>query len=150
MVDDATGQFFFLEMNTRLQVEHPVTEQINPGLDIVELMILQGIAKHDKLPNTILTHPAFDQRLYAIASQEKGKHAIEVRVYCENPAAQFKPCPGVLQRVEIPGYEWLRVESWVSASFAWTKIEMQFHLTNWNRWRRERRSRRTLTPWPAS
>ncbi|KAH9896131.1 urea carboxylase [Cubamyces lactineus] len=113
LVDDATGQFFFLEMNTRLQVEHPVTEQINPGLDIVELMILQGITKHDKLPNTILAHPAFDQRLYAIASQEKGKHAIEVRVYCENPAAQFKPCPGVLQRVELPRHEWLRVESWV-------------------------------------
>ncbi|KAI0323769.1 urea carboxylase [Cubamyces sp. BRFM 1775] len=113
LVDDATGQFFFLEMNTRLQVEHPVTEQINPGLDIVELMIVQGIMKHDRLRNTILAHPAFDQRLYAAAAQEKGKHAIEVRVYCENPAAQFKPCPGVLQRVEIPWREWLRVESWV-------------------------------------
>ncbi|KAI8976308.1 urea carboxylase [Trametes punicea] len=110
LVDDATGEFFFLEMNTRLQVEHPVTEQINPGLDIVELMILQGIAKRN---GGVLNHPAFDQRLYAISREERKSHAIEVRVYCENPAAQFKPCPGVLQRVDIPEHDWLRVETWV-------------------------------------
>ncbi|KAI0357270.1 urea carboxylase [Trametes cingulata] len=113
LVDDASGEFFFLEMNTRLQVEHPVTEQINPGLDIVELMILQGITKRDKLNGGVLTHPAFDQRRYAVPPQERKSHAIEVRVYCENPAAQFKPCPGVLQQVEIPEHEWLRVETWV-------------------------------------
>ncbi|KAI0759541.1 urea carboxylase [Trametes elegans] len=113
LVDDATGEFFFLEMNTRLQVEHPVTEQINPGLDIVELMILQGISKHDKSEVGISSHPSFDQRHYAIAPHERQSHALEVRVYCENPAAQFKPCPGVLQLVDIPEHDWLRVESWV-------------------------------------
>ncbi|KAI0368220.1 urea carboxylase [Pilatotrama ljubarskyi] len=113
LVDDASGEFFFLEMNTRLQVEHPVTEQINPGLDIVELMILQGITKHDKLNGGVLSHPAFDQRRYAVPPKERKSHAIEVRVYCENPAAQFKPCPGVLQQVDIPEHEWLRVETWV-------------------------------------
>ncbi|KAI0631868.1 urea carboxylase [Trametes polyzona] len=113
LVDDATGEFFFLEMNTRLQVEHPVTEQINPGLDIVELMILQGVAKHDNLNGGVLSHPAFDQRLYTASPQERNRHALEVRVYCENPAAQFKPCPGILQQVEIPQYDWLRVETWV-------------------------------------
>ncbi|KAI0641597.1 urea carboxylase [Trametes meyenii] len=113
LVDDATGEFFFLEMNTRLQVEHPVTEQINPGLDLVELMILQGVTKCDYLNDGVLSHPAFDQRLYSVSPREKECHAIEVRVYCENPAAQFKPSPGVLQKVEIPEHEWLRVESWV-------------------------------------
>ncbi|KAI0667169.1 urea carboxylase [Trametes maxima] len=113
LVDDATGEFYFLEMNTRLQVEHPVTEQINPGLDLVELMILQGVTKRDHINDGVLSHPAFDQRLYCVSPREIVSHAIEVRVYCENPAAQFKPSPGVLQKVEIPEYEWLRVDSWV-------------------------------------
>ncbi|KAI0820844.1 urea carboxylase [Trametes gibbosa] len=114
LVDDATGEFFFLEMNTRLQVEHPVTEQINPGLDIVELMILQGVMKHDcPRASTVLHHPALDQRIYDTPPGGRRHHAIEVRVYCENPAAQFKPCPGVLQQVEFPKYDWLRVETWV-------------------------------------
>lgn len=101
-------------MNTRLQVEHPVTEQINPGLDIVELMILQGITKHDNPGGSVLAHPMCKQCLYSGVPEEGKRHAIEVRVYCENPAAQFKPSPGVLQQVEIPDHEWLRVESWVS------------------------------------
>ncbi|KAL1938008.1 hypothetical protein VTO73DRAFT_12019 [Trametes versicolor] len=115
LVDDATGDFFFLEMNTRLQVEHPVTEQITPGLDIVELMILQGITKHDSPAGSVLAHPMCEQSLYSASPEEGKRHAIEVRVYCENPAAQFKPSPGVLQQVEIPDHEWLRVESWVES-----------------------------------
>ncbi|KAI1786174.1 carbamoyl-phosphate synthase L chain ATP-binding protein [Ganoderma leucocontextum] len=110
LVDDGTGQFFFLEMNTRLQVEHPVTEQVYPGLDIVELMIRQGIARHDKTDGGILSHSSFDQSLYKIPP---ARHAIEVRLYCENPASEFKPCPGVLQHVNFPNVEWLRVDSWV-------------------------------------
>ncbi|OJT05232.1 hypothetical protein TRAPUB_3970 [Trametes pubescens] len=116
LVDDATGDFFFLEMNTRLQVEHPVTEQVNPGLDIVELMILQGVTRHDKPTGSVLlAHPAYEQSVYNVLPDKRKSHAIEVRVYCENPAAQFKPSPGVLQQVEIPEYEWLRVESWVES-----------------------------------
>ncbi|KAI0808367.1 urea carboxylase [Fomes fomentarius] len=113
LVDDITGEFFFLEMNTRLQVEHPVTEQIHPGLDIVELMILQGIAKHDGVRDGILSHPYYDQGRYTTPASERTSHAIEVRVYCENPSAQFKPCPGTLQWVEFPEARWLRVDSWV-------------------------------------
>ncbi|KAH9850513.1 urea carboxylase [Lenzites betulinus] len=113
LVDDATGEFFFLEMNTRLQVEHPVTEQVNPGLDIVELMILQGLMKHDHPNGSMLSHPAMEQHLSDTPPEGHRLHAIEVRVYCENPAAQFKPCPGVLQQVEIPKHDWLRVETWV-------------------------------------
>ncbi|KAM5536440.1 hypothetical protein V8D89_009876 [Ganoderma adspersum] len=110
LVDDATGAFFFLEMNARLQVEHPVTEQAYPGLDIVELMILQGIARHDSTDGGILSHIFFDQSLYTTTS---ARHAIEARLYCENPASEFKPCPGVLQQVNFPDAEWLRVDSWV-------------------------------------
>ena len=77
---------------------------VNPGLDIVELMILRGV------DGTIKGHPAFNQALYASSPR---LHAIEVRLYCENPAAQFKPCPGVLQQVEFPQEDWVRVESWV-------------------------------------
>ncbi|TFK80957.1 urea carboxylase [Polyporus arcularius HHB13444] len=113
LVDDATGEFFFLEMNTRLQVEHPVTEEANPGLDIVELMILQGIATHDKLDSPILSHPFYNQDLYSVSPSERQRHAIEVRIYCENPSVQFKPSPGVLQQVSFPQEEYLRAESWV-------------------------------------
>ncbi|PIL26818.1 hypothetical protein GSI_11079 [Ganoderma sinense ZZ0214-1] len=110
LVDDATGAFFFLEMNTRLQVEHPVTEQVCPNLDIVELMILQGIARHDNANGGLLSHKFFDQSLY---TAPPARHAIEVRLYCENPASEFKPCPGILQQVNFPDAEWLRVDSWV-------------------------------------
>ncbi|KAI0739997.1 urea carboxylase [Daedaleopsis nitida] len=113
LVDDATGQFFFLEMNTRLQVEHPVTEQINPGLDIVELMILQGIAARDNPGDRGLPSPFYNQALYTVPPDQRRQHAIEVRVYCENPSAQFKPCPGILQYVDLPSHDWLRVDSWV-------------------------------------
>ncbi|OBZ73034.1 putative urea carboxylase [Grifola frondosa] len=112
IVDDVTGEFFFLEMNTRLQVEHPVTEVVNPGLDIVELMILQGIAERFT-DHRGITSSQLDQRSFQIAPQEKKTHAIEVRVYCENAAAQFKPCPGVLQHVQFMEADWLRVETWV-------------------------------------
>ncbi len=90
-----------------------MTEQSYPGLDIVELMILQGIAKHDGIRDGVLSHPYYNQRRYTTADSERTSHAIEVRVYCENPSAQFKPCPGILQRVEFPEAEWLRVDSWV-------------------------------------
>ena len=79
---------------------------VNPGLDIVELMILLGIGAYD----TVFDHVFNKQAVYAPLPKI---HAIEVRLYCENPAAQFQPSPGVLQRVEFPKADWLRVESWV-------------------------------------
>ncbi|KAA1476448.1 urea carboxylase [Dentipellis sp. KUC8613] len=111
LVDDKTGEFFFLEMNTRLQVEHPITEAVRPGLDIVELMILQGIAQHDS-PLGGLGSAELDR--LATAHPAQNLHAIEARVYCENAAAGFQPSPGVLQYVEFgPKADWLRVDSWV-------------------------------------
>ncbi|KAI0721773.1 urea carboxylase [Fomitopsis betulina] len=112
LVDDQTQEFFFLEVNTRLQVEHPVTEAVNPGLDIVELMIEQGIAERETHGGG-LSPDKLDQATFSTAPDQRKLHAIEARIYCENPAAQFKPSPGVLQRVAFFQADWLRVENWV-------------------------------------
>jgi acetyl/propionyl-CoA carboxylase alpha subunit len=88
IVDDETGDFFFLEMNTRLQVEHPVTEEVT-GLDIVELMIRS--ARDEPLP----------------ISQDDVSwtgHAFECRINAENPADGFTPDIGKIERLDV-GYE---------------------------------------------
>jgi len=119
LVDDPSGTFFFLEMNTRIQVEHGVTEEVFGSLqvDIVELMILQGIAElsessvFEHVPNSLL------QERYATVP---GAHSIEARVYAENPAEAFRPSPGILQLVQLwedPCPEWLRIDTWVHEIF---------------------------------
>jgi propionyl-CoA carboxylase alpha chain len=81
-------RFFFLEMNTRLQVEHPVTECIT-GLDLVALQIAvaEGQALSDLVPQPL----------------ETTGHAVEVRLYAEDPAADWQPQSGRLTRFEVPG-----------------------------------------------
>ena len=102
-------------MNTRIQVEHPVTEEIHPFLDIVELMILQGIAQHRGgfLPE--------DSLLYKAGTTLPATHAIEARVYAENPAEGFRPSPGTLQCVDFSlsgsSPQWLRIDTWVCFLF---------------------------------
>ena len=94
LLDDAKN-FYFLEMNTRLQVEHPVTEFIS-GIDLVEQQI--KVARGEKL--------AFSQDDLKI----KG-HAVELRVYAEDPLNDFLPSVGNLERYRIPGGEGIRVDN---------------------------------------
>ncbi|KAG1903472.1 carbamoyl-phosphate synthase L chain, ATP binding domain-containing protein [Suillus fuscotomentosus] len=114
LVDDESGEFFFLEMNTRIQVEHAITEAIHPGLDLIEMMVAQGIAQQSEARGLDHANQSMMQAIYDKNLAESRIHAIEARVYCENPSEGFKPSPGILQLVEFPKEIWLRVDSWVS------------------------------------
>lgn len=91
---DADMNFYFLEMNTRIQVEHPVTEEIT-GLDLIELQI--RVARNEVLP----------------IKQEEVKlngHAMEVRVYAEDALNNFTPDIGILKRYRKPTAEYIRID----------------------------------------
>lgn len=110
LVDDETGSFFFLEMNTRLQVEHGITEMCY-DIDLVELMLRQADAQlsgEGGLP------PSEMIDLQTRLIEPKG-HAIEVRVYAENPARNFAPSPGLLQQVDWHQTTGTRIDTWIRA-----------------------------------
>ncbi|WP_462280135.1 acetyl/propionyl/methylcrotonyl-CoA carboxylase subunit alpha [Salinivirga cyanobacteriivorans] len=97
---DNSGKFWFLEMNTRIQVEHPVTELVT-GTDIVKMQL--QIADDHAL------------RLKQKDIKFEG-HAIEARLYAENPAKGFLPAAGPVHKLAFPTYDWLRVDAAIDGS----------------------------------
>lgn len=101
--DQQTEQFYFLEMNTRLQVEHGVTEQVF-GIDLVRWMVELG-------QGTLVDLPSL-----AAGCVPQG-HAIQVRLYAEDPAKQFQPCAGLLSAVAFPEADGkaCRIDHWLES-----------------------------------
>lgn len=92
---DANSNFYFLEVNTRLQVEHPVTEQVT-GFDLVKLQIQMAAGQHLELKQE-------DIQLHG--------WSMECRITCEDPYRNFLPCPGVIQRLHLPCGPGVRVDT---------------------------------------
>ena len=97
--DQKSGQFYFLEVNTRLQVEHGVTEQVF-NVDLVEWMVKLAANELDDLD------------VLAKDLQSSG-HAIQARVYAEDPNKDFQPSAGLLSEVVFPQKENLRIDHWL-------------------------------------
>jgi acetyl-CoA carboxylase biotin carboxylase subunit len=129
---DASRNFYFLEMNTRLQVEHPVTEWVT-GIDLVAWQL--HVAQGGVLP---LLEPV----------PPKG-HSIEVRVYAEDPETNFMPSPGRIEYLRIPAGPFIRDDSGVYAGYVVPNVydPMISKLSVWAPTRREAilRMRRALS-----
>ena len=95
IVSGKTKEFFFLEMNTRLQVEHPITEMIT-GIDLCKEMIRSAAGY-------VLPFNQEDVKLHG--------HALECRIYAEDPDNKFLPTPGKIRALRVPGGPWVRDES---------------------------------------
>lgn len=110
LVDDNNGEFYFLEMNTRLQVEHGISE-LCYNVDLVELMYRQAdsqLSGTGGISSEYLKH--LQERL-----QVPQGHAIEVRLCAENPARNFTPSTGILQQVSWSKIKGTRIDTWIRA-----------------------------------
>lgn len=95
LFDEESGEFYFIEMNTRIQVEHPVTEMVT-GIDLVQWML--RIAQGEKL--------SLRQQDIVLSG-----NACEMRINAEDPDRNFFPCPGVVEKLRWPQGEGIRIDS---------------------------------------
>lgn len=103
LVDEGSGKFYFLEVNTRLQVEHGITELVHGGVDLVEWMLRLQV-------------PGLEPLVLEDLKLKSSGHSIEVRLNGEDPAKDFRPSPGILGEVSFPEEsDSVRVDTWVSA-----------------------------------
>lgn len=100
LLDEDTMRFYFMEMNTRIQVEHPVTEMVT-GVDLIKEQI----------------RVAAGERLSCRGGEFPQGHAIEFRVNAENPFRNFAPSPGLINWVHFPGGYGVRIDSHVYAGY---------------------------------
>ena len=106
LVDDESGEFFFLEVNTRLQVEHGITE-LCYDVDLVELMLKQADAQLAGKKGLSAEY------LQSLQPTKPRGHAIEARVYAENPVRDYATSPGLLQKVDFSSLDGSRIDTWV-------------------------------------
>lgn len=97
LYDDETGEYFFLEMNTRIQVEHPVTEMVT-GVDLVAAQLRQALGED-------LSGELAQEKIAANGA------AVEARVYAERPAKNFIPSPGLISALRTPEIEGVRIDT---------------------------------------
>jgi acetyl-CoA carboxylase biotin carboxylase subunit len=97
---DKDKNFYFIEMNTRIQVEHPVTEMVT-GKDLIKLQLLS--AAGEKLPTE---------------SPSLNGHAIEFRITCEDYLKDFRPAPGKIEKLLLPGGLGVRVDTHIYEGYA--------------------------------
>ncbi len=98
---DQKGQFFFIEMNTRIQVEHPVTE-VTTGFDLLKEQIRVAAGEPLSFPEEQVTHR---------------RHAIEFRINAEDPERDFAPCPGQITTFHAPGGPGIRMDTHVYTGY---------------------------------
>ena len=92
---DRSGEFFFMEMNTRIQVEHPISELVS-GVDLIreQIRVAAGLTLSVKQEDIVL----------------RG-HAIECRINAEDPVHNFMPCPGTIRKMHLPGGNGIRMDT---------------------------------------
>lgn len=98
---DKDKNFYFMEMNTRIQVEHPVTELVT-GLDLIkeQIRVAAGLPLSVSQEDVTITG-----------------HAIECRINAENPSRNFMPCPGLIKNVHVPGGNGVRIDTHIYSDY---------------------------------